>query len=435
MKEVFYIDDTPANKISYYFMLVFLVALPFDRLYSELALIGLLLHTVIHLRKEQLRRLSFHWSGWLVVALYLVTIVATGWSHQQGLAFKEWEKQLALLLFPLIFYFTQLDWKRYQRQLLKAFAFSCLFTILYLYGVALSTIRSQGLPLSALFGPSFMNHPFSMPIDLHATYFSMYIAISLVTFTWLMIHSRRSLGRWCYALASLVLLAAILQLAARAVGISLLIIVNGILPFWLLKGRRRRNFLFVSLSLTALSFVIVFTNENLHNRYLVQLSADLKGNAGKIEDPEPRMVRWYCAWELIRASPWIGYGTGMEVEMLKEEYVANQLYDSYAFELNAHNQFLSFLLKAGFLGGVMYLGVLVMGFLQAFRLKDPFSGSFLVLVTCVSFSENILDVNKGIFFFSFFFSFFFCRMAAKRDGNAIFVPQYGNKNTLPLVGA
>jgi len=273
-----------------------------------------------------------------------------------------------------------------------------------------------------------MNHPFSAPIGLHATYFSLYIGISLVTFIWLMVRSHNSLVRWCYALASLVLLAAILQLAARAVGISLLIILNGILPFWLMKGRMRRNFLFVSLSFTLLSFIAVVSNENLHNRYLVQLEEDLRGDAGEKENPEPRMARWYCAWELIRASPWIGYGTGMEVGLLKEKYAAHELYDSYAHELNAHNQFLSFLLKAGIPGGLLYMGVLVMGFLQAFRLKDPFLGSFLVMVACVSFSENILDVNKGIFFFSFFFSFFFCRV------EPIFVRHYGNKNTLPVVG-
>ena len=32
--------------------------------------------------------------------------------------------------------------------------------------------------------------------------------------------------------------------------------------------------------------------------------------------------------------------------------------------------------------------------------------SFMVLVTVVSFSEDLLDVNKGIFFYAFFFSFF-----------------------------
>lgn len=427
MKEVFYIDDTPANKISYYFILVFLIALPFDRIYSELALIGLLLHTVIHFRWQGRPILS--WPGWLTASLFLLTIIGTLWSYRRGLAFKEWEKQLALLLFPLIFYFTQLDWRKYQPPLLKAFAFSCLFTTLYLYGIAFERIISDGLPASSLFSPSFMNHSFSAPIDLHATYFSIYIAISLVTFIRLVLISRKKLSRWGYALASFILLAAILQLAARAVCISLLILLNGVLPFWLLTGRRRRNFLLVALLLTSLSFVVIVNNENLRTRYLVQLRQDLKGNIGDKDGPEPRLVRWLCAWDLIRASPWIGYGTGTEVDRLRETYSAHQLYDSYAHELNAHNQFLSFLLKTGIVGGLLYLGVLVAGFRQAFRLRDPFLISFLVIVTCVSASENILDVNKGIFFFSFFFVFFL-----NRAEHTTFVPQYGNKNTLPFMG-
>jgi O-antigen ligase len=453
MKDVFYIDDTPANKISYYFMLVFLVSLPFDRIYSELALIGLLLHTVIHLnRREQenlhpLReqaslhprrkpenlqpwrgRINLAWPGWLIASLYLLTMAGTLWSDHRGLAFKEWEKQLALLLFPLIFYFTQLDWKKYQPPLLKAFAVSCLFTTLYLYGIAFGHLRDQSLPISALFSPACMNHSFSAPIDLHATYFSMYIGISLVTFIQLMVQTSRPLGRWLYALASFILLAAILQLAARSVCIALLIIVNGLLPFWLMKYKARRIFIPVVIGITLLSFIAIVNNDNLHARYLVQLRQDLKGDIGDINGPEPRMARWLCAWELIRDSPWIGYGTGTEVNLLKEKYTTHQLYGSYAHDLNAHNQYLSFLLKTGIFSALLYLGVLVIGFLQAYRLKDPFLGSFLIMVVCVSACENLLDVNKGIFFFSFFFSFFLSRP------DSIFVFHYGNKNTLPLMG-
>src|SRR5258708_35886007 len=96
MKEVFYIDDTPGNKISYYFMLVFLVTLPFDRLYSELALIGLLLHTVIHVRRQGWlnsvrwqERLNLSWPGWLVASLYLLTVARTLWSDHRELSFKQ----------------------------------------------------------------------------------------------------------------------------------------------------------------------------------------------------------------------------------------------------------------------------------------------------------------------------------------------------------
>src|SRR5258708_92017 len=455
MKEVFYIDDTPGNKISYYFMLVFLVTLPFDRLFSELALIGLLLHTIIHFRSDRgmtkvrrqgglpddvRRRLPVFRSGWLTAALYLLTMVGTLWSARRGEAFKELEKQLALLFVPLIFYFTEMDWKKVQRPLLKAFALSCLFTTLYLYGIAFGRIRQQGLPLSSFFSPPFMNHQFSAPIGLHATYFSMYIAISLVTFIWLMLRARRTLDRWFYALGSLILLAAILQLAARSVCISLLFVINGLLPYWLMKGRTRRIFLGVSLFLTAVVFVALTSNENLHTRYLVQLQQDLKGNVGDKDGSEPRMVRWFCAWELIRAAPWTGYGSGTEVDLLKEKYAVHQLYDSYAHDLNAHNQYLSILLKTGILGEILFLGVLAIGLRQAWRLKDPFLGSFLVIVICVSFSENILDVNKGIFFFSFFFSLFLAKPGGAQpevpgcEEKPIFVSHYGNKNTLPLVG-
>jgi O-antigen ligase len=291
--------------------------------------------------------------------------------------------------------------------------------------------------MADFFSRPFMNHQFSAPIGLHATYCAMYIAISLVTFIWLMLDTRTASGRWFYALGALILLAAILQLAARSVCISLLLILNGLLPFWLTKGRVRRIFFGVAFSLTALAFVAVIRNENLHTRYLVQLHQDLKENVGDKDGPEPRMVRWLCAWELIRASPWIGYGTGTEVGLMKEKYAAHQLYDSYAHDLNAHNQYLSILLKTGILGEILFLGILAIGIRQAWRRKDPLLGSFLVIIVCVSFSENILDVNKGIFFFSFFFSFFLAKPGGVKPGGAkppIFAPQYGNKNTLPLVG-
>src|SRR5882757_7372089 len=103
MKEIFYIEDTPANRISYYFLLIFLVTLPFDRMYSELALIGLLLHTLVHVRWTRIKETgwSFRWVGWLSAGIYLLTVMGTLYTAKHSQAFSEWEKQLALLLFPL----------------------------------------------------------------------------------------------------------------------------------------------------------------------------------------------------------------------------------------------------------------------------------------------------------------------------------------------
>ena len=53
MKQLFLIDDTTVNKISYYHLAAFLIALPFDFFYSEIILISFGLHTLIHTRKEK----------------------------------------------------------------------------------------------------------------------------------------------------------------------------------------------------------------------------------------------------------------------------------------------------------------------------------------------------------------------------------------------
>lgn len=404
MKEIFYIEDTPANKISYYLLLVFLVTLPFDRLYSELSLISLLLHTLLHPATG--RKLSFRWAGWLVAGLFFLMLISSLYAPSFGDAGKQLEKQLALLLFPLIAWYSKLDWNKVRDRLLKAFAFSCFFTVIYLYGCAFVGIHQQGLGWGALFTPDFLNHSFTAPIDLHATYFSMDVGISLIVVVGLGLKSDSIPVKWGYGLISLLLLAAMLQLASRAVCIAMLVVINVLIPWMMLRGRARRVALLVFVVLSLLSVALVTTNKDLYMRYLVSLKQDVQVVPGRVEDPEPRMVRWGCAWELIRESPWIGYGAGAEVGRLKEKYLTHHLTLSYTHELNAHNQYLSYWLNTGMAGVLLYLGILVAGAVIAFRRRDILLSGFIVMIVSVSFSENILDTNKGIFFFSFFFILF-----------------------------
>ncbi|HEY4287530.1 MAG TPA: O-antigen ligase family protein [Puia sp.] len=404
MKEIFYTEDTPENKISYYLLLVFLVTLPFDRVYSELSLIGLLLHTLLHPATG--RKFSFRWAGWLVTGLFFLMLISSLYTPHFSDAGRQLEKQLALLLFPLIAWYSRLDWNKVRAPLLKAFAFSCTFTVIYLYGCAFTAIHQQGLGWAALFTPDFLNHSFTAPIDLHATYFSMDVGISVIVAVGLGLKSDKILVKWGYGLMSLLLLAAILQLASRAVCLAMLVVINVLVPWLLLSGRSRRIALLVFVSMSLLSVVLVTTNKDLYTRYLVSLKQDMQDVRGNAEDPEPRMVRWGCAWELIRESPWIGYGAGAEVGRLKEKYYTRHLVLSYTHELNAHNQYLSYWLNTGIGGVLLYLCVLIAGGMVAVRRRDILLSTFIVMIVFVSFSENILDTNKGIFFFSFFFILF-----------------------------
>ncbi len=405
MKEIFIIEESLTNKISYYHLLAFLVMLPFDRFYTELILISLLVHTFINFNREKLLLLKRPLL--ISVSLYLLTIFCTIYSSEKQQAFKDCEKQLAILLFPLIFSITALDIEKYKFRLLKAFALGCLLTVLYLYADAFRIIQYNKLPLSSIFSVAFTNHNFSAPIGLHANYLSMYIAISVATVLYMLVAAEAIHQRIVCAITATLLLAGMLQLSSRSAIISLLIIINFAMPLLLLKDKKRLNFIFISLLLTCSVIFFVLKSETFEKRFVKDLKNDLASSGGGIVPTESRMARWKCAWELFLQSPLIGFGTGSETDLLKEKYFEKHFYVSYLNELNTHNEYISYLLKAGVPGLILYLYVLIIGLVKALNRRDFLYFSFLLTIVIVSFSENILDTNKGIFYFSFFYSFFY----------------------------
>jgi O-antigen ligase len=319
MKSIFLIKDTLANKIAYYHLLAFLLFLPFDRLYSELALGSFLLHTLIHFRETSWRSVKLS-SVLLPASIYLLTCVGTLYTNYRDEAFYEWERQLAILLFPLLFLFTSLDLDKYRLPLLKGLALSCVLTIVYLYINAVHVIQFNHLPLRFLFTTAFLNHNFSEPVDMHATYFSMYIALSASALTYVLIKAQDKTSRIIYILGLLILFAGILQLSSRAVFIALLINTNIIVPFFLLKRKKMLMFLSISVGVSIIIIAGIFRSDVFKARYITELKSDLTQQSINLNILEPRAVRWACAWELIKESPVIGHGSGSEIALLKEKY-------------------------------------------------------------------------------------------------------------------
>jgi hypothetical protein len=64
------------------------------------------------------------------------------------------------------------------------------------------------------------------------------------------------------------------------------------------------------------------------------------------------------------------------------------------------------MIKAGLPGLLVYLFVLMYGLAIAWKKRDLSFAAFLFIIAITSVSENILDLNKGIFFYSFFFAYF-----------------------------
>jgi O-antigen ligase len=313
-------------------------------------------------------------------------------------------KQLSVFIFPLLFSLTKMNIKKYQWQLLFLFSLVCTFTIFYLYLDAVHTIYYYRLPFFSLLSPAFENHNFSQPIDLHATYFSMYVALSFLFMLQQLIREREN--RLGLFLCCIILGAGLIQLSSRAVFFAMFIILNGVFPFVFFTGKQRLKYMMVSLLCCGLVIVLIFSIGTFRERYFKDVRMDLSNTRSEETISDPRLERWKAAWKIIRQSPVTGHGSGSEITLLKDRYFSEKMYSSYLNELNAHNQYLSWLIKAGCLGLLVYLYTLFTGLQQAVAGKNALFLSFLILIIIVSVSENILDVNKGIFFYSFFFSFF-----------------------------
>lgn len=404
MKKLFVIEDTLANKISYYLLAAFLIGLPFNRFYSEWLLIVFCLHTLIHFKVESLIRLK-NKKVWIAGSVFIVSILAVSYSHYRQEGVKDALDQIAILLFPVFLSISNLHLPAYKYRLVEIFGLTCVITVLYLFFTALEVIHYFHLPFMSLLKTPFLNQNFTAPIELHATYFSMYVLLSICIFIFLFYSMPANKNRK-YIFYSLILLAGLLQLASRATIIAAFLLIVFVIPVFLLHGKKRTIFLIISLSLSALILFTILNIGSLRKRYVSDLENDL---SEKFRDPgdltESRMARWKVEWQLIEKAPLLGYGTGSEKFVLNEKYFENKFYRSFLLSLNSHNQFLSFWLTTGLAGLLIYLYVFYFALRVSIKRKDFLLLSLITLLFIVSFSENILDVSKGLLFYGFFLSF------------------------------
>jgi O-antigen ligase len=379
-----------------------LLSLPYNLFYSHLFLIGLAVHTIVQIRKSDIKP-AFTKATFALTAVFFVTLLSIIYTTNKPQGFTELGRQVTILLIPLIFYFNAIDLKKYRHNLLLIFSVGCVITIAYLFLQALYTIKYYHLPLRALFTSAFTNHNFSEPLDIHATFFSMQIGIGLIYLIYRFIKQPSGKLKTLYFLYCLLLAAGMVQLSAKSVCIALVLVINIAVPLLLLQGTTRKKFFIIASSLTVLLIGGVVTLSAFKDRFVTEFKKDLSESTDA-ELTDPRLARWGVAINVASQSPVIGHGAGTEIGLLQDPFFEHKFYRSYLVGLNAHNQFISFFIKSGIIGVLVYLFVLYFGLRTAIGNRDLLLLGFMVIVTCVSFSENFLDVDKGIFFHGVFFS-------------------------------
>lgn len=417
MKELLPGGDSLANKISFFHIALLMLSLPFDMFYSHVILISLCVHTIIQLKKGNIRQV-FTARVLAIQTVFFVAAIATIYSQYSQQAFAEWGREVVIFLFPFIFCFNTIDIKKYRDPLLFIYTIGCTLTVTYLFIDAFYVINFYHIPLNSIFNPAFTNHNFSQPIGMHATFFSLQLVIALVFMLYYLLNYKTSsLLKMIYMVCCLILLAGLVQLASKSILITVFLIFALVFPYCLATWKKRFRFIAVVASIAVIILGVILTTPTFRAKYITDLQTDLSPLKPG-QNSEPRLARWEVITQVIKSSPVIGYGSGSEIAVLGNAFYNHKLYDSYVEKLNAHNQYLSFLLKSGVWGLLVYLAALTYGFKIALQNKDVMFISFMLLITMVSLSENILDMDKGVFFYGLFFTLFLFSYPQKNNISA-----------------
>lgn len=169
---------------------------------------------------------------------------------------------------------------------------------------------------------------------------------------------------------------------------------------------RKRNKILLILVLGLLFSILLGLSNNLIER--MRFTNDFSSSVKIMKDYEPRYVIWPCAVSIISSQDY-SLVTGLK----NYQYLENKLIDCYkktivnpdkkqfflTKKFNTHNQFLDFLLVAGFIPFILLLAVFVTVFIS----KSNFEMKIVFLLFLAFFLvENVLYRQLGCYLFGIF---------------------------------
>ena len=121
-----------------------------------------------------------------------------------------------------------------------------------------------------------------------------------------------------------------------------------------------------------------------------------------------RVAIWKCSADILKRHWATGVGTGDVQDSLQKAYENRKFYFASLYNrYNAHNEYLQVTLANGLPGLLILLSCI---FYPLLPYSQKFSGNiyflFLLLFAIAGITESVLDVNKGIIWYSFFNSIF-----------------------------
>jgi O-antigen ligase len=387
-------------------MILILILLPISLRWCTYSIIlfGVNAALTIIIKKSTLsffRKPSF----WISSFLILLTLYGLLYTSDMRAGRQAVEAQLTLLVFPIIFSelgISDFEFKLFKRFYILFFLALCLFLE---FRIIIMMIESSYNFTDNFFSYEYTYENLTGEYIVQPVYLGIYIVLANI-FCLTAINNK--LGK-SEAIISLMILLFntffLFQLGARSAILQNLLLIGSYTMYLFYIRKKILVGIFVIISIAGVIGVLYAFSGFTRLRVQGALTEITSKNLQK-EDPKSRMVIWPCALEVIQNNWILGVGTGDSESKLMDSYKKHNLIELYESKLNAHNQYLTIIMRHGLLGVLGILVSIVLPMVIYCRNKNIEAFLFTVLIAIFFLTENVLSRAQGVIFFSLFQSIF-----------------------------
>ena len=369
---------------------------------NSLAIIALFLHWFFFVpnieKLENFKRKKKYL--FLLLSFYLINGISFFYSDDRDSGLFDLQVKLSLFIFPIVLLCQNgLNLEEIKK-------------ILYWFSTGVAFFSLIAIVISIFkYGELFANQELAHLIGLHASYYSLFVALSIFVILEIFLEKKATL---IHFIILALLLFMISLLASRSIIIGLFILT--VIWFSLIRFNKKNLFFssltIVLITLFCLSFKPIRNRfyEAVDSKDFVELDAPLNEHKTLGKTYGGRAIRfaiWQCSFDLIKENWILGVGTGDTQNKLQESYKTHTFEFAYLYNrYNAHNLFIQTIISSGILGLVSIVSILTFLVFISIKIKSITSFAFSLLFIFISLVEASLNVQSGVVFFALFSSIF-----------------------------
>lgn len=353
------------------------------------------------------KRLQNHFRLFMIllfISVYIVAVAGVFNSQNKAEAFFTLQVKLPLLIFPVVLGTTNYMPEGFYTKTFQSFSVAfilfctaCIGKALYLYYQTGTTDLSFGYDILVL------KHMYPSAVSL----FCVFVISGHV----INVYNKKARH---YDFAALTISFILLFLTGNRMGLLLSTVIVLFIIVAAVKNLKQK--IVFGLSFLMIILLVFWVNKNFRNKVQKAFSfssgesipLDTDASLGRSWDGKAiRIAIWKCSAEIMKSNFFTGVGTGDVQDELQKTYERRKFYFASRYNrYDAHNQYLQQWIMNGISGFLFFITIIVTPlFYKPFR-SNRYYVLFLIIFGIFCITESMLEINKGIVWYSFFNSIF-----------------------------